>query len=93
MVTYTIEYEKKDLFREDSKPHGPYRFNVEASDICQAAILAVPELLRVGIRSTNNDVWNASVRKHGENDYKILRAGEWLVEFGTGKLKNIEDLV
>lgn len=78
---------------ENSTPHGPYKFNVSASDIYKATKLALPELFDIGMKSMCNDIWNASIEGPNQEKQQILERGGWLVDFKTGKQTSLEEKI
>ncbi len=77
---------------QDSKPHGPYKFNVSGVDIYAASIDAVRELYREGMKPGYNDVWNAYIESKGERQ-DLLKEGATLIDMDTGRQLSLEEKV
>lgn len=77
---------------QDSKPHGPYKFNVSGVDIYAASIDAVRELYREGMKLGYNDVWNAYIESKGEKQ-DLMKEGSTLINMETGHPEYLEEKV
>jgi hypothetical protein len=86
MNKYLIEYEKRNLMSPENKLSGPYKFNISAESLEQAAIITTNEIFRIGMKSSPHDVWNAHIMDSSKGKYVILKDGGWLIDFKTGKL-------
>ncbi len=85
MNRYLVEWYKKSMIVYDAQPFGPYNFNVGAETIEKAALIAAGEVARAGFSSMYNDAWNATVLGPKDEKYEILKDGDWLIDFKTGK--------
>lgn len=90
MNRYLVECYKKSLLWPKRIPFGPFKFNVQAKSIEQAALIVAEQVDRVGEMSMYNCAWNATVIGPKNKKYEILREGAWLINLKTGK--RISDL-
>ncbi|MFA5175798.1 MAG: hypothetical protein WC413_00870 [Candidatus Nanoarchaeia archaeon] len=85
MNTYLVEFYKKNIMIENSKPHGPYKSNVEAESMLEATKLVLPELVEIGMMSGYNDIWDAKISGPNNEVLEILKEGGWLIDLESGK--------
>lgn len=86
MEYYEVQYKKINHFGTDTS--GPYRFKIRAKDLTDAFKQATAELIRVGMRSTTADVWDAKVidLARPQNHHIILEEGAWKIDLNSGEL-------
>lgn len=85
MKTYLVEYEKINLMISNPEPQGSYKFNVSAETLEKGVLMAFDELRKIGMKSCDNDVWNAHIKDTAKK-YPILHEGAWLIDHQTGKI-------
>jgi len=93
MPTYWVNYEKINGAVRDAKPHGPYRFQVEGTDIYAASIRAVMEMYRVGMSPGDNDVWNGYIEGSKGERQELMKNGATLINMNTGRPESLEEKV
>ncbi len=83
---YFVEYYTKDLTREDAELSGPYSFPVKTKTIEEAVVKAAEKFITICLSSGQKSIlWNAKIKNPKGEDYKILKEGDWLVNFNTGE--------